>query len=70
MAPSSLYVRCWGQSGKHLLPMSFSAFDPKRHIATANYHNAIALFDHLVGGGEQRLWNIEAERFGGFEIDY
>jgi hypothetical protein len=28
-----------------------------------------ALFDHLVGGGEQRLWHREAERFGGLEID-
>src|SRR5262249_15661122 len=28
-----------------------------------------SLFDYLVGGGEQRLRNIETERFGGFEID-
>jgi len=28
MPPWSLYVRCWGQSGKHMLPLSFSAFDP------------------------------------------
>src|SRR6266481_1879130 len=26
----SLYVRSWGQSGKHMLAMSFSGFDPKR----------------------------------------
>jgi len=24
---------------------------------------------HLVGGGEQRLWNGESERFGGLEIE-
>jgi hypothetical protein len=28
--PWSLYVRCWGQSGKHILPLSISAFDPER----------------------------------------
>jgi hypothetical protein len=27
MPPWSLYVRCWGQSGKHVLRLSFSAFD-------------------------------------------
>src|ERR1700680_4194630 len=25
--------------------------------------------DHLVGGGQQRFWDGEAERLGGFEID-
>jgi hypothetical protein len=25
----SLYVRSWGQSGKHMLAMSFSGFDPE-----------------------------------------
>ena len=28
-----------------------------------------ALFDHLVGGGEQRQWNGESERLRGLEID-
>src|SRR5260370_6047661 len=28
MPPWSLYVRCWGQSGKHMLALSFSGFDP------------------------------------------
>ena len=28
------------------------------------------LFDHLVGGREQRLWNFEAQRLGGFEVDH
>jgi hypothetical protein len=27
------------------------------------------LFDHLVGGGEQCRWDVEAERLGGPEID-
>ena len=30
----------------------------------------IALFDHLVGGGEERLRDIKSERFRGFQIDY
>ncbi len=28
----------------------------------------LALFDHLVGGGQQRLRNHQAERLGGLEI--
>jgi len=29
-----------------------------------------ASFDHLVGGGEQRRWNFEAQRPGHLEIDH
>jgi len=41
MPPSSLYVRCWGQSGKHLLLASISPFDPTRSLAAkfAVMHN-------------------------------
>jgi hypothetical protein len=27
------------------------------------------LLDHLVGAGEQRGWQIEAERIGSFQVD-
>jgi hypothetical protein len=27
------------------------------------------LFDHLVGGGEQRRGHVEAKRLGGLEVD-
>src|SRR5258705_4318686 len=30
LPPWSLYVCCWGQSGKHMLAWSFSDFDPER----------------------------------------
>src|SRR5258708_20613350 len=33
MPPWSLYVRCWVNSGKHLLSLSFSGFDPKRSLS-------------------------------------
>ncbi len=29
----------------------------------------VALFDHLVGGGEQLGMEFEAERLGGLEVD-
>jgi hypothetical protein len=32
-------------------------------------HNRTSLFDHLVGSGNELLWNAEAKRFGGLEID-
>src|SRR5262245_46802531 len=28
-----------------------------------------ALFDHLVGDGNQFIWNLEAESLGGLEVD-
>jgi hypothetical protein len=28
------------------------------------------LLDHLVGERKQLVWNIEAERLGGLEVDY
>src|SRR5262245_59905598 len=30
----------------------------------------VALFNHLVGAGEQRGRHLDAERFGGLEIDH
>jgi hypothetical protein len=41
-------------------------FGPKADTCTAaNYF----LFDHLVGARNQRLWNTNTQRLGGFLID-
>ena len=29
-----------------------------------------SLFDHLVGSGEQRLWDADTERLGSFQIEH
>jgi hypothetical protein len=33
--------------------------------AVSNRSKTVTLFDHLVGGGEQRRWHFEAKRLGG-----
>jgi hypothetical protein len=35
----------------------------------ASRFSELALFDHLVGQGEQLVWNLEAKCLGGLEID-
>src|SRR5262249_52964937 len=35
-----------------------------------DFPSPFTLFDHLVGGGEQRRWNVEAERLRGLEVDH
>ena len=48
---------------------SADAFDPERALAPVNCRIANGLFDHLVGGREQRLWYSHTERLRGLEID-
>ena len=55
---------------------SMSALPPKADMCSATRRVRfvpiadIALFDHLVGGGEQLRMEFEAERFGGLEVDH
>jgi hypothetical protein len=34
-----------------------------------HWSKKVCLFDHLVGSGNERRWDLEAESLGGFEID-
>ena len=45
------------------------ANDPKETLRVADYCIAKGLFDHLVGGSEQRGRHGEFKRLGGLEID-
>src|SRR5271169_2669842 len=42
----------------------------KGQTATYAVQRIADLFDHLVGRCKQRLWNIETERFSGFQVDH
>ena len=50
---------------------SLKALDPNRPIREADSCSAanLRLFDHLVGSGEHGRRELEAERFGGLQID-
>src|SRR5260370_40405200 len=47
----------------------FEPLVPVGHNRTKCSAANTCLFDHLVGAGEQRLRNFQAERLGGFKID-
>jgi hypothetical protein len=71
-----------GQTRKSDRPRGMSALPPAadigrlhaqvRSVPTSDSCTAAnsVLFDDLVGSGEQRLRNAEAERFCGLEIDH
>jgi hypothetical protein len=54
-------VRSQGQSGKHLLALSFSAFDPERTCREP-------LLDHPVGRGERFCRIRKVDRLLTFEL--
>jgi hypothetical protein len=60
--------RYWGKS-RHRPGHQNDVVDPSRHFGTANCRIAKGSFNHLVGGGKQRLRNAEAERLRGLEVD-
>src|SRR6266850_4226679 len=63
MWAASSNVRVRGQSGKHMLALSSSQFDPKRSWSDPS-------FDHFVFNCEECRWQLEVDRLGGHEIDH
>ncbi len=55
-------VRCVSIVAPKLLPADFCNNICQQRIHTPQ--QIVSLFDHLVGAGEERGWNREAERFG------
>src|SRR5258707_15765754 len=58
----SLYVRSWGQSGKHMLAMSFSGFDPFRTWGIAGRRPTIVLYEHSISPSRGRHLEQRARR--------
>src|SRR5947207_13131160 len=40
------------------------------HNRTYTLQTNLQLFDHLIGAGEERRGNVDADRLGGFQIDH
>jgi hypothetical protein len=49
-------VRSRGQSGKHMLPLSFSAFDPQRTLHPASY--GLEPFERALFGGTNPIADV------------
>jgi hypothetical protein len=51
---------------------SYVRFVPKAAVSRCSKNPLLnaSLFDHLVGGGEQRRGHGQAERLSGLEVDY
>src|SRR6516164_2555465 len=58
-----------GQAMHPTIAQRFSAVTPCRHRRSKFFALRSALLDNLVGGGQQRFRDGEAERLGGLEID-
>src|SRR6516165_8664776 len=53
----------------HFKYLSATQLNRRYSIGTSRPSGRPPLLDHLVGGGQQRFWDGEAERLGGLEVD-
>jgi hypothetical protein len=50
------------------LPLKADIARYSRHVSKVPLAEVAASFDYLVGGGEERGWDRQAERLGGLEV--
>jgi hypothetical protein len=63
-------MTAFGESCRRCGHVLAARFDPKRRSPANFCCVAKLLFDHLVGSGQQRLWNGKAKGLGSREVNH